>query len=63
MMDEGLFERSAELNVCTNIFSNHIWFFGDQHAELTLGRDRAARMDAARTALDCGVKIAINIVC
>lgn len=60
MMDRGLFERAAELGACCNIFSNHIWFFGDQHAELTLGADRAARMDAARTALDAGVKIAIH---
>lgn len=60
MMDRGLFERAAELGVCCNIFSNHIWFFGDQHAELTLGADRAARMDAARTALDTGVRIAIH---
>ncbi len=60
MMDEGLFQQAADLEVCTNIFSNHIWFFGDQHAALTLGPDRAARMDAARTALDTGVKIAIH---
>ncbi|MEP4198545.1 MAG: amidohydrolase [Aliishimia sp.] len=60
MMDRGLYERAAELGACTNIFSNHIWFFGDQHAELTLGADRAARMNAARTALDTGVKIAIH---
>lgn len=60
MMDRGLFERAAELGACTNIFSNHIWYFGDQHAAYTLGPDRAARMDAVRTALDTGVKVAMH---
>lgn len=60
MMDRGLFERAVELGVCCNIFSNHIWYFGDQHAELTLGRDRAERMNAARTALDTGVHVALH---
>lgn len=60
MMDRGLFERASELGVCCNIFSNHIWYFGDQHAELTLGHDRAARMNAVRTALDVGVKVALH---
>ena len=60
MMDRGLFERARELGVCCNIFSNHIYFFGDQHRALTLGEDRAARMDAARTALDVGVHMAMH---
>ncbi len=42
------------------MFSNHIWFFGDQHVALTIGEDRAARMNAARTALDLGVNLAIH---
>lgn len=60
MMDGALYRRAAELGVCTNIFSNHIYYFGDQHAELTLGEGRAERMDAARTALDEGARIALH---
>ncbi len=60
MMDRDLYERAAELGCCTNIFSNHIWYFGDQHVALTLGKDRAERMDAARSALDAGVHIALH---
>ncbi|WP_223424665.1 amidohydrolase [Tateyamaria pelophila] len=60
MMDRDLYERAAELGCCTNIFSNHIWYFGDQHVALTLGEDRAHRMDAARSALDAGVPIALH---
>ena len=48
------------MGICTNIFANHIWYFGDQHAALTIGNDRAERMDAVRAALDAGVNVAIH---
>ena len=60
MMGRDQFERCAELGICTNIFVNHIWYFGDQHAEATIGEDRATRMDACRTALDAGVHMTIH---
>lgn len=60
MMGPDQFRRCAEMNVCVNIFSNHIWYFGDQHAALTIGEDRAKRMNAARSALDNGVALAIH---
>lgn len=60
MMGPDQFRRCADLGVCTNIFSNHIWYFGDQHARLSIGQDRAERMDAVRSALDAGVNIAIH---
>ncbi|MFC3615961.1 amidohydrolase [Lutimaribacter marinistellae] len=60
MMGVDQFRRCADMGVCTNIFSNHIWYFGDQHAALTIGEDRAQRMDAVRSALDEGVNVAIH---
>jgi hypothetical protein len=60
MMGRDQFERCAELGICTNIFANHIWYFGDQHAEATIGEDRALRMDACRAALDAGVHMTIH---
>ncbi|WP_171173048.1 amidohydrolase [Ruegeria sp. HKCCD8929] len=60
MMGADQFRRCARLGVCANIFANHIWYFGDQHAALTIGEDRAMRMNAARSALDEGVRIAIH---
>lgn len=60
MMGSALFERAAKLGVCVNLFANHIWYFGDQHVALTIGHDRAARMDGCRSALDAGVKMAIH---
>jgi len=60
MMGRALFTRAAQMGVCCNIFSNHIYYFGDKHAALTIGEDRALRMDGARSALDAGVNIAIH---
>jgi predicted amidohydrolase YtcJ len=60
MMGADQFRRCAALGICTNIFSNHIYYFGDQHAALTIGQDRAERMNACRSALDEGVRIAIH---
>lgn len=60
MMGPALFSRAADLGVCVNLFANHIWYFGDQHAALTIGEDRAARMDGCRSALDAGVHMAIH---
>lgn len=60
LMGADQFRRCAELGLCVNLFANHIWYFGDQHAALTVGHDRAERMDGARSALDAGLKLAIH---
>ncbi|WP_143338132.1 amidohydrolase [Demequina sp. NBRC 110054] len=54
------YKRMAELGMCANIFSNHIWYWGDQHIDLTVGTDRVQRMNAARTAIDSGVTIGLH---
>lgn len=54
------YRRLAELGACANIFSNHLWFWGDQHADRTVGIDRARRMNAAATALAAGVPISFH---
>ena len=60
MADDAQFRRMAALGVCVNLFANHIWFFGDQHYELTIGPDRAMRLDACGSALRHGVPLAIH---
>ena len=60
MMGRDLYTRAADMGVCCNIFANHIWYFGDQHASSTIGEDRALRMDGCRSAIDAGVNIAIH---
>lgn len=60
MAGEDQFYRMARLGVCCNLFANHLWYYGDAHAEFTVGPDRAARMNACRSALDNGVTLAIH---
>ncbi len=60
MVSIAQFRRMKAMGVCANLFANHIYYFGDQHAAITLGPDRAARMDACRSAIDEGVPLAIH---
>jgi len=60
LAEEAHFRRMAKLGICANLFSNHIYYWGDQHLEQTIGPDRAARMDAAATACRHGVHFSIH---
>lgn len=54
------YRRMAALRVCANIFSNHLWYWGDQHHDITVGPGRAATMNAAGTALREGIRFALH---
>ena len=60
MLTPSQLRRMASMGVAANIFSNHIYYWGDQHYALTLGPERAEKMDPAATALAAGVRIAIH---
>jgi predicted amidohydrolase YtcJ len=60
MADAAQFRRMARLGICANLFANHIYYWGDAHYALTMGPDRAERMDACATALRNGVPLAIH---
>jgi len=60
MADESQFRRMAALGICSNMFANHIYYWGDQHRDITMGPDRAKRMDACATAERLGVHFAIH---
>ena len=60
MADAAQFRRMARLGVCVNLFANHIYYWGDAHHALTMGPDRAERMDGCATALAHGVPLAIH---
>lgn len=60
MMDDAQFRRCAQLGISVNLFANHLWYFGDQHVALTIGKNRAHRMDAVRAALDAGLTVGIH---
>jgi hypothetical protein len=54
------YKKMAALGMNANIFSNHIFHWGDQHAAITIGEERAARMDACATAQREGVKFSVH---
>ena len=54
------FRRMAKLGMCANIFTNHIWYWGDQHHDITVGPERARRMEACATAERLGVPFSIH---
>ncbi len=60
MIDRAMFRRMAALGLCANLFTNHLWYWGDQHHDITMGPDRAHQLNACRSALDAGVALAIH---
>lgn len=60
MADAAQFRRMAALGMCVNLFPNHHFYWGDQHYGITVGPERAERMNACATALRSGVPMAIH---
>lgn len=60
LADTAQFRQIKELGLCVNLFANHHYYWGDQHYELTVGPERAERMNAAGTAARLGVPFAIH---
>lgn len=60
LADAAQFRRMARLNMCVNLFANHHYYWGDEHYRLTVGPERAERMNACRTALANGVPMGIH---
>lgn len=54
------FRRMAALGLCANLFANHLFYWGDAHYTMTVGPDRANRMNAAHTALRSGVPFSLH---
>jgi hypothetical protein len=60
MADAAQFRRMRALGLCVNLFCNHIYYWGDVHSRVTMGPDRAERIDAAGTALALGIPFAMH---
>ena len=54
------YRRMAAMGMCANIFSNHMFYWGDQHRDFTVGPERAEQMDATATAEAAGVSFSIH---
>lgn len=60
MAHDAHFRRMATLGVCANLFANHLYYWGDQHHDITIGPERASRMDATGTAERLGINYSIH---
>ncbi len=60
LADTAQFRRMNKLGMCVNLFANHHFYWGDEHYNLTVGPERAERMNACATALENDVPMAIH---
>ena len=60
LVNAAQFRRIKALGMCVNLFPNHHFYWGDQHYAITVGPERAERMNACATALASGVPLAIH---
>lgn len=60
LADDAQFRRMAALGMGVNLFANHHFYWGDEHRAVTVGPERAERMNACRSALDAGVAFTIH---
>jgi predicted amidohydrolase YtcJ len=60
LVTQAQFRKMKVLGMCANIFTNHIWYWGDAHYEQTLGPERANRIEACATAKRIGVPFSIH---
>jgi hypothetical protein len=51
------FRRMSTLGIAANIFTNHMWYWGDQHLEQLRGPELVERMWAVRSAMEAGVSV------
>jgi hypothetical protein len=52
--------KMANLGLCANFFANHLWYWGDQHYEQTVGPERANALEPCASALREGVPFSIH---
>ena len=60
LADAAQFRKMSKLGMCVNLFANHHFYWGDEHYNLTVGPERAERMNACRTALANDVPMGIH---
>ncbi len=60
LADEAQFRQISALGMCVNLFANHTYYWGDEHAAQTVGPERAERMNACASAIRNRVPFAIH---
>ena len=61
MTREDQIARMAELGVTPSFFSAHTYYWGDRHAAIFMGPERAANMSPARWAQEAGVRFSSHL--
>ena len=56
MSREDQIQRMAQLGVTPSFFSSHTYYWGDRHAAIFMGPERAANMSPAGWTLDAGIR-------
>lgn len=54
------YKRTHDLGAYVNLFANQIYYWGDQHYSITLGPDRAERLDNGAAAKKAGVLFGLH---
>ncbi|MDF4990980.1 amidohydrolase [Vibrio parahaemolyticus] len=52
---ENQFYRMKQVGITPNLFTNHLYYWGDVHAKYTVGEHGVRRMDACRSATNYGL--------
>jgi len=60
LADRAQLRRMKSLGMCANFFANHHFHWGDAHYGMTVGPDRAERMNPCASALELGVPFTIH---
>lgn len=60
LADRAQLRRMKQLGICANFFANHHFYWGDAHHDMTLGPDRAERMNPCASAQEIGVPWTIH---
>ncbi|MBY5982583.1 amidohydrolase [Halomonas denitrificans] len=60
VIDHAQLRRAARLELCLNMFANHIYYWGDIHLQRTLGPSRCQRLEPLASARRLGIMTAIH---
>ncbi len=60
LMKPAQLYRAKTLGMSVNFFANHLWFWGDQHHDFTVGPERARRMNPCGTAARLGIPFSVH---
>jgi predicted amidohydrolase YtcJ len=60
LITQAQMRKAKNLGMSANFFVNHMWFWGEQHRDITIGPDRAAAMNPCGTADRIGLQYAFH---